>query len=386
VRICHVTPILPPDYLALAMLPALLGHWSACEGDEVRYLSHPAPTAAPAADDMPYPVTWIPAGDRTSGVAHLRTPGRVVGIGRAVLPDLRWADVVHVHGDSLLSKTAALVAQRLRKPTVLTLYGTEIWQHEPRRWRPDLFTRAYRGASHVVFYSQGLLTRATAIGLGRRHTSVIYPPVTSEFVHHDALQQADARTAVSIHNRHLLVTVRRIDALGGHRCLLEALSEIIRTHPDTRLVICGTGPLMNDVKTAARGWGVEGHVTFTGSIAPDAVARYDAAADAFVLASELDACPPGALEALACGTPVIAADNPGVLELRELFGFDVTITPHGNALALARALVHLLDDKRRVQGSTRELLDQEFRPAHVLAQYRAVYQESWERSQAEMNP
>jgi glycosyltransferase involved in cell wall biosynthesis len=110
------------------------------------------------------------------------------------------------------------------------------------------------------------------------------------------------------------------------------------------------------------------------------VARYDAAADDFVLPSLLDSCPPGALEALACGTPVIAADNPGGLELRELFGFDVHIVPRGNALALARAVGHVLEDKRRVRASTCELLDREFRPAHVAAQYLAVYERAMIRA------
>jgi hypothetical protein len=59
--------------------------------------------------------------------------------------------------------------------------------------------------------------------------------------------------------------------------------------------------------------------------------------------------------------------------MRELFGFDVTIVPRENPLALARALVHLFEAKRRVRASTVELLDREFRPGHVFAQYRELY-------------
>jgi glycosyltransferase involved in cell wall biosynthesis len=224
-----------------------------------------------------------------------------------------------------------------------------------------------------VFYSQGLLTRAMELGLGRRNSRVIYPPVGYEFTFHDEAAQADARAALGIRSRHLLVTVKRVDTLGGHALLFEALSEIIRTHPDTRLVVCGTGPLIDQVKSAARSWGVEGHVTFTGPLGAATVARFDAASDAFVLPSKLDSCPVGALEALACGTPVIATDNPGGLELREIFGFDVTIVPRDNPVALARALTHLFDAKRRVRAATLDVLDREFRPEHVVDQYRALY-------------
>jgi len=384
VRICHITPKLPPDYSAVAQLPACLGSWSAATGDDVEYVTYArgVGSSARGTDALAGRVVHLPSPDPSGGEAGVRLAGLMSSMLRLALASIRRADVVHLHGDSLLARTAALVADLARRPVVLTLYGGEVWEYRRHRLRPDLFTRAYRRAAHVIFYSQGLLTHAMQLGLGRRDSGVIYPPVLRAFAYCDEVAQFEARTALGLRARHVLVTVKRVDALGGHRCLLEALSELIRTHPDTRLVVCGTGPLLAEVKAAARAWGVEGHVTFTGSLAPEAVARYDAAADAFVLASHLDSCPPGALEALACGTPVIASDNPGGLELRELFGFDVSIVPRENPLALARTIVHLLDDKRRVRASTIELLDREFRPEHVGAQYRAVYERVAERAAA----
>jgi D-inositol-3-phosphate glycosyltransferase len=383
-RICHITPSLPPEYTAVATLPVCLGWLATANGDEVQYISNPAPEdllRRAAGEEMPGPVLRLPPQTRPDSMPlGVRTPAAVSAVARAILPHVRWADVLHMHGNTLLATSGALVAELTGKPTVLTLYGTEIWEYQVRRWRPDLFTRAYRKAAHVAFYSQGLLTRAMELGLGRRNSTVIYPPVAHEFTFQDEGGQADARAALGIRSRHVLVTVKRVDTLGGHRHLLEALSEIIRTHPDTRLVICGTGPLIEDVKAAARSWGVEGHVTFTGPLGAAAVARYDAAADAFVLASQLDSCPTGALEALACGTPVIATDNPGGLEIREIFGFDVTIVPRENPMALARALVHLFEAKRRVRASTIDVIDREFRPEQVFAQYRALYSDGVERA------
>jgi glycosyltransferase involved in cell wall biosynthesis len=383
VRICHITPSLPPEYSAVAQLPACLGAWCAEAGDSVEYVSGAPPGGSRRRVEHAGAVVHVPAEDGSDEETVLRFPALMSAMIRLALPSIRRADVVHVHGNSLLAKTGALVADLARRPVVLTLYGGEIWEYQRRRLRPDLFSRAYRRASHVVFYSQGLLTHAMRLGLGRRDSGVIYPPVLPAFTFCGEAAQADARAAVGLRSRHVLVTVKRVDALGGHRCLLEGLSELIRTHPDTRLVVCGTGPLLQDVKAAARSWGVEGHVTFTGPLAPDAVARYDAAADAFVLPSLLDSCPPGALEALACGAPVIAADNPGGLELRELFGYDVTIVPRENPLALARTIRHLLEDKRRTRASTVDLIEREFRPAHVAAQYRAVYEHAAARTAIE---
>ena len=61
------------------------------------------------------------------------------------------------------------------------------------------------------------------------------------------------------------------------------MNEVIRFHPDTRLIICGTGPLLDELKGVARSAGVERHVTFAGLIDNSAIAHYCAAADLFVL-------------------------------------------------------------------------------------------------------
>lgn len=380
-RICHITPHLPPDQAANALLPFHLGTWAAAAGDEVRYVAYPPRQQQGRAKHPPAtlagPVTWVPSHNETQGLARtlrVSTARSAVAIVRAAAAAVRWADVVHVHSNGLIAEMGAFVADQLGKPYVLTLYGTEIWHYAPTRWRPDLFTRAYRRAAHVTFYSHGLLTRATELGLGRRDATVVYPPVAPEFTFRDHDGQADARAALGFRCRHLLVNVKRLHPLAGQRYLIEALGEVIRTHPDTRLVICGTGALLDELKGVARACGVEGHVVFAGLLDNATIALYDVAADAFILPSLLEACPTVALEALASGTPVISSDNPGGLELRELFGFDVSVVPKENSLALARAIVQLIDEKRRTHPHTAELIEREYRPAAVQAQYRAIYE------------
>src|SRR5512145_2210278 len=125
------------------------------------------------------------------------------------------ADVVHVHSNGLLAELGVLVARRRGKPVVLTLYGTEIWHYAPKRWGPDLFTRAYHRASAVTFYSERLLGRACELGLTRRNMATIYPPVGPLFSYHDERAQAEARQALGITNRHLLVNVKRLHPLAG---------------------------------------------------------------------------------------------------------------------------------------------------------------------------
>ena len=378
-RICHVTPHLPPDQAANALLPYHLGRWARDRGDEVTFVAHPPRSSADlawAAGQLPGQVVWIPARGAESALARLLKVGTVktgLSIWRQARQAIATADVVHVHSNGLLAEVAALLANRAGTPVVMTLYGTEIWHYRPRRPGPDLFTRAYQHAAHVTFYSHGLQTRAVELGLARHQTSVVYPPVAPEFIFHDEREQMEARAALGLRQRHVLVNVKRLHPLAGQKFLLEALGEVVRTHPDTRLVICGTGPLLDELKAVARTSGVEAHVTFAGLVTNQTIAQYDAAADVFVLPSQLEACPTVALEALASGTPVVSTDNPGGVELGEIFGYDVTVVPRENPLALARAIIAVLDQKRRVRESTRRILEQEFRPPAVDRQFREIY-------------
>jgi glycosyltransferase involved in cell wall biosynthesis len=372
-QILHVTPHLPPDQAANALLPWQLGEWARESGNRVEYLAHPprAGGRAPLAG----PVTWVPR--RTGGFidrGRLGSFAAFLRIRRQLAPLLARADVVHAHSNGLLAETAVLLARRAGKPVVLTLYGTEIWHYEPKRFGPDLFTRAYREASHVTFYSDRLMARAHALGLGRRNATVVYPPVSASFTWHDEDAQKRERAELGIANRHLLVNVKRLHPLAGQRYLIEAMNEIIRVHPDTRLVICGTGSLLGELQQLARSSGVERHVTFAGLIENQVVARYVAAADLFVLPSLLEALPTVAVEALACGTPVVSTDNPGGLELNDLFGPDVAIVPREQPLQLARAVAHSLEHKRRTLGGTRDAIERDFRSAAVAARYQALYE------------
>jgi glycosyltransferase involved in cell wall biosynthesis len=182
------------------------------------------------------------------------------------------------------------------------------------------------------------------------------------------------RESLGITNRHLLVNVKRLHPLAGQRFLIEAMNEVVRNHPDTRLIICGAGALREELESCARSAGVERHVTFAGLVDNVLVARYCAAADLFVLPSILEALPTVAVEALASGTPVISADNPGGLELNDLFGRDVSLVPREQPLPLARAIDEFLVHKRRAGQTTRDIVEREFRPASVAANYRAVYE------------
>lgn len=382
IRICHVTPHLPPDQAANALLPYHLGCWAREAGDEVTYVAHPArqTTGRPPGVDLPGPVTWVEARRASHGLSrHLRLGSLAAArrIARAAGPSIASADLVHVHSNGLLPEYCGRLARGRGKPVVLTVYGTEIWHYRPKRFG-DLFTALYRSAAAVTFYSRGLLDRAVELGLDRPGLEVVYPPIAAEFRDAGPEGQAAARAALGIGSGRLLLNVKRLHPLAGQRFLIEAMPAIVAGHPDALLVVCGTGALENELKAMASGLGVDRHVHFAGLVDNATIAVYNRAADLFVLPSLLEACPTVALEALASGTPVVSSDNPGGVELHGLFGDDVAVVPREDPAALARAVSDRLATPRRTSPDTARTLEREFRPAAVAARYQAVYRSAIE--------
>jgi glycosyltransferase involved in cell wall biosynthesis len=374
-HICHVSPHLPPDQAANALLPAQLARWGAAAGStRASFVTHEPAQGNGPPTSLPGPVRRVPRGRRSRAARLLRLDRwrEIRAIARALDEVAGDADLLHLHSNGLIVEVAAAWARRKRRPYVLTLYGTEIWHY--RRRRPvDPFTWAYRRAAEVTFYSRRLEQHARDVGLERTAMRVVYPAVSDDFAEVDAATRVSWRTALGIAEPFLILNVKRLHELAGQRFLIDAFASVARSRRDVRLVICGTGPLRQELELQAVAAGVGAQVTFTGLIPNHEVARYAAVTDVFVLPSLLEALPTVAVEALASGTPVVSADHPGGVELHEIFGDDVTVVPKGEAAALAGAMEAALAHPRRTRPATADLVRQQFSPAAVQQAYMTVY-------------
>ena len=380
-RVCHVSPHLPPDQAANALLPAELGRWARARGAEVSFVAHEPAQIRSTTEALAGPVAWVPRRGPARPITRLLkidTWRQAKTIGEALDRMASRADLLHLHSNGLIIEVAAAWASRRKVPYVLTLYGTEIWHY--RRRRPiDPFLRAYRRAAAVTFYSQRLLDKARTLGLDRRDLVVVYPAVSEAFRPRAASTRAEWRNALGIAEPHVILNVKRLHELAGQRFLIDAFARLARARHDVRLVICGTGPLRGDLEAQAAALGVADRVTFTGLLPNEEIARYAAIAEVFALPSLLEALPTVAVEALASGTPVVSADHPGGVELHELFGDDVQVVPKGQVAELADALDESLRSPTRVLPATLELVARRFSPAAVEQAYARVYEAALSR-------
>jgi glycosyltransferase involved in cell wall biosynthesis len=374
-RICHVSPHLPPDQAANALLPAELAAHAHARGDEVTLISH-EPAQGRAAQDLPFGrvvrIPRKPPASAISRVLKIDTVKQARLINDELNRSASQAELLHLHSNGLIIEVAAAWARRRNIPYVLTLYGTEIW-HYRRRWPVDPFTRAYRGARAVTFYSRKLMERAVELGLGRDHLVVVYPTISAAFAPQDEATRASWRAALGITEPRVILNVKRLHELAGQRYLVDAFARLSHQRRDVRLVICGTGPLREDLEAQARDAGVADRITFTGLVSNAEVARFAAVADVFALPSLLEALPTVAVEALASGTPVVSADHPGGIELHDIFGNDVLVVPKTNVDGLKDALAGAIDHPRRVGSRTIELITRYFGQKEVWRHYEELY-------------
>jgi glycosyltransferase involved in cell wall biosynthesis len=377
-RICHVTPHLPPARSASAQLPSCLGHWARRAGDEVVYISHRHHDALQ--ERPPGDVLWIRSrsermrGGQSKQVASL---AEALRIWRHARPWLRGADLVHVHGRGLLAELTGLLARTMKKPVVLSLYGAEVWHYRRTRF-PDLFGRIYRAATQVTFASRGLLEHAQALGLSRAGLRVIPPAIPEDITCPDRDAQLALRHTLGLDEAPLIVNAKDLHPLARHRDLVDAMPLVRRERPDAGLIIFGTGPLRAEIQAQVQGLGLADHVRLAGLADTHTVSRFSAAADLFVLPSLLEACPVAALEALSAGTPIVSADSPGGVELGALFGADVTVVPARAPAQLAQAILAGLAQPRRAGPGTRAVLEHHFRPAVVEGAFQRVYADALE--------
>jgi len=173
-----------------------------------------------------------------------------------------------------------------------------------------------------------------------------------------------------------LLYAGRLSAEKNVADLLTACAVLAGAGRDVRLRVAGEGPMGPDLAEEARALGLDGRVEWLG-LRGD-VAALHAEANVLVNPSLTEGMPNTVLEALACGTAVVATD---VGATRELILHERTglLVPPGNPEALATAIAHLADRPdvaRALAARGRQHVERHFdfatRVAHVVALYRGV--------------
>jgi len=120
------------------------------------------------------------------------------------------------------------------------------------------------------------------------------------------LPRAATRAALGLGEGPVLLSVGHLIERKGHHLAIEALASVRQRHPSARLVIVGAGEERAHLAALAARLGLTDAVTLAGAIPNEELARWYSAADLLILASSREGWANVLLEAMACGTPVVA--------------------------------------------------------------------------------
>jgi glycosyltransferase involved in cell wall biosynthesis len=332
----------------------------------------------------------LPAREHRDGVEIIR-PGVLMHISKGVLMpsmpywawvNLRRADIVHLHLPQLDAAYIALLARLMNKPVILTYHCDLLLPkgliHALANQVSRLANKISLGvAQQVVVNTLDYAEESKFLRQYLAKISAIPTPIELEAPTQGAQQAVRHKAGVEPGQR-IIGMVARLAAEKGVEYLVEAMPEILKRHPQVRVLhvgqyqnVLGEEEYANKLKPHIQALGM--HWKFMGILPPAELAAFYKLCELTVLPSTNSTESFGIVqvESMACGTPVVASDLPGVRQPVRMTGMG-KLVPVADAHALAESICDVLDQPGRFQGDVDSVV-RRFSSQHIAEQYEQVF-------------
>jgi len=288
-----------------------------------------------------------------------------------------------------------LQAKGLRAPIVQMFHTLGAMKNRVARTATEAETdarilaeqRLMRSVARVVASTPRDLEQMVALYGAPRAKIAIIPPGVDTHVFHPVPSQR-ARDAIGSSDEKAVLFVGRIDPVKGLDTWFRAMKLVVEEDPSLRhrLCVCLIGGDLDDdldpdselarLVELKEQLGIGDIVTFLGGRAQAALPFYYSAATAVVMPSRYESFGLAALEAMACGTPVVASDVGG-LSFLVRDGVTGFLVPEGNAEIFAEKISRLLHNPklRNEMGKRGAAEAQEYAWSNIAERMLELYQE-----------
>jgi teichuronic acid biosynthesis glycosyltransferase TuaC len=229
---------------------------------------------------------------------------------------------------------AARLAERLKVPCMITARGSDVTDWPSRPQAKKMILEAARKAQALAGVSQALCTEMAALGMDKAKIHCLRNGVDLD---HFAPQDRTAAKLKYGAGNKCIVSVAGLVPLKSHHITIEAVARL----PGTQLLIAGEGPERAALEKLISDLNIGDRVKVLGAVAHADLPMLFNAADIFVLSSTREGLPNVVLEAISCGTPVIATPVGGTVEVLDDPRAGITY-PVGDMNALALAIEKML--------------------------------------------
>lgn len=274
-------------------------------------------------------------------------------------------DIIHAHSMNHAGILAQQIHEKTGTPFVLTEHSSTYARKLIRNWqRPAMLQSAQQCSARIAVSKD--FCRLLETEYGGLDWQYIPNSLSPAFIRPVDLANKPKNADFTF------CSVAHLNYNKGFDILLPAFAEALKTHPDLKLKIGGTGLIASQLHNLAAELGLENSVEFLGGLQNEQVLDLMFRSDAFVLASRNETFGVVFIEALSQGLPVAATRCGGPQTIiNENNGI---LVPVGDVQALAGALVSLYENRGRYDAQTLRVdCLSEFGEEAVVKQITAVY-------------
>ena len=292
---------------------------------------------------------------------------------------LKENDIKYLHAHLFKADILAVMVKKMFNKNIFLLSTKHGYQEKYLTSWPVLKGKIVHDRYHFI---SKYITRcidenvAVSAAMSKLYHDLKLTPKTIKYIHH-GIDLPDLRGAGDLAKFRLapaqLVIVGRLEQMKGHRYLLDAMPQIIKQMPQTKLLILGDGTQSDMLKKQAVELGIIENVVFLGF--QQSPGSYITASDVMVLPSLFEPFGLVYIEAFALQIPVVAFDVPAGNEIisKNETGF---LVPVFDSSALAEKIIFLLKDpleRKRISDNAYAEYKRHYTKARMLKETAAWY-------------
>jgi N-acetyl-alpha-D-glucosaminyl L-malate synthase BshA len=258
-------------------------------------------------------------------------------------------DILHVHY-AIPHAAAAIMAKKILRdmngitiPVITTLHGTDITLvgKDPN----------YEG---VVSYSLNQSDAVTSVSASLRddtfrffriHKPIEVIPNFIDLEKYNRPINCDYRNAFALDTEYILMHTSNFRKVKRIEDVITIFNNVNKQKP-SKLILAGDGPERRSMELMCNELGIEDRVFFLGK--QDNIEKILPIGDVFLMPSETESFGLAALEAMACGVPVVCSNTGGMPELNRQ-GYSGFIADVGDTNTMTEDVLNILESKESLQ-------------------------------------